>query len=91
MNLVERAKFLLKKRSRYRATFENDHGKAVLADLRRFCGYGDSPLVTSQVRQQVDTHATAVKIGRAEVFARILAHLHMDDAALQKMKDYIDD
>lgn len=82
---------ILKRRSHYRATFQPGASTdAVLADLRRFSGYGESPVVVSMTRQQVDPIATAVKIGRAEVFARIVAHLNVDDAQLLKMKEDAD-
>lgn len=37
--------------------------------------------------QQADPFSTAVRIGRAEVFARIAYMLHMDDAQLLKLRD----
>ena len=78
---------ILRRRSHYRAVFHGDSGRKVLADLRRFCGYGESPLRVSTIRQQADPIATAVQIGRQEVFQRILAHLHVDDAQLLKLKE----
>lgn len=76
---------LLRRRSNYRATFESVPGKQVLADLKRFCG--DSPVVVSPITRQVDTHATAIRIGRQEVFARIVQHLHIDDAQLARLQE----
>lgn len=81
---------LLRRRSNYRATFETVPGLQCLADLKRFCRYGESPIVTSLVRQQVDPVATAVRIGRQEMFQRIVAHLHIDDAQLLKLKEEAD-
>lgn len=78
---------ILRRRSNYRAAFESVPGQQALADLKRFCRYGESPIVTSQVRQQVDPIATAVRIGRQEVFQRIVAHLNIDDALLLKLKE----
>lgn len=78
---------ILRRRSHYRATFQSDSARHVLADLRRFCGYGESPLRVSTIRQQVDPIATAVQIGRQEVFQRIISHLHIDDAQLLKLKE----
>lgn len=78
---------VLKRRSHYRATFQGQSATYVLADLRRFSKYGDSPLVVSAVRQQVDPIATAVNIGRQEMMARILQHLHIDDATLLRLKE----
>jgi hypothetical protein len=82
---------ILRRRSYYRATFQTDAARHVLADLRRFCRYGESPLVVSSVRQQADPIATAVQIGRQEVFQRIVAHLHIDDAQLLKLKEEAND
>lgn len=78
---------ILRRRSNYRATFENVPGTAVLADLKRFCGAGASPAVVSQLRQQVDIEATFIRIGRQEVFQRIVGHLNIDDAQLLKLKE----
>lgn len=87
MNLTAWARRALRIRSYYRGTFETIAGQKTLADLRRFCRHGDSPLVTSAVRQQVDPIATAVRIGRQEVFQRILQHIHIDDAQLMRLRD----
>jgi hypothetical protein len=86
VSLVDR---LLRRRSHFRRCFieTGPSGAAVLADLRRFSGATETPLVVSQARQQVDPLATAVKIGRQEMFWRIAHHLHLDDAQLLKLKD----
>lgn len=78
---------ILRRRSNYRATFETTPGRQVLADLKRFAGYGASPVVISTVRQQVDPIATAVRIGRQEMFQRIIGHMHVDDAELLRLKE----
>jgi ABC-type uncharacterized transport system fused permease/ATPase subunit len=78
---------LLKRRSFYRATFNTTPGQVVLEDLRKFTRFGESPLVVSTVRQQVDPIATAVQIGRQEVYSRIVHHLHLDDSKIINMKD----
>lgn len=79
---------ILKLRSHYRAVFRpSGSADAVLADLRRFTGYGDSPAVVSTIRQQVDPMATGIRIGRAEVMARIVQMLHIDDSQLLRLKD----
>ncbi|SAL59612.1 hypothetical protein AWB71_03303 [Caballeronia peredens] len=78
---------ILRRRSYYRAAFQSDAGRKVLADLRRFSRFGESPLVVSTIRQQADPIATAVQIGRQEMFQRIIAHLHIDDAQLLKLKE----
>lgn len=76
---------LLRRRSNYRAAFETVPGRQVLADLKRFCG--ESPVVVSPITRQVDTHATAIRIGRQEVFARIVQHLSIDDAQLARLQE----
>ena len=91
MSLLGWAERVLKRRSWYRATFQTQAGLKTLAELRQFTRFGESPLVVSTVRQQVDPIATAVRIGRQEVFQHILAHIHVDDAQLLKMKDQIHD
>jgi len=85
-------KRILNRRSHYRAVFKPGASTdAVLADLRRFASYGESPIVVSTVRQQVDPIATAVRIGRAEMMARILHHLHIDDSQLLNLKEQAND
>lgn len=78
---------ILRRRSNYRATFDPVPGQQVLADLKRFAGYGSSPIVVSTLRQQVDPIATAVRIGRQEMFQRIIGHLNIDDADLLRLKE----
>ena len=86
MSMLDR---ILRRRSFYRAVFtrESVAAQRVLADLRRFSRYGESPLVVSTLRQQADPIATAVQIGRQEMFQRIISHLHIDDAQLLKLKE----
>lgn len=82
---------LLRRRTHYRAVFDSSpSSRAVLADLRRFSRFTESPLVVSNTRQQVDPFATAVKIGRQEMFQRIIHHLHVDDAQLIRMMEQED-
>jgi hypothetical protein len=80
----------LRRRGHYRAVFESDSGKAVLADLKRFCGYGESPAVVSSLRQKVDIEATFLRIGRQEMFQRIVTQLNIDDAQLLRLKEAAD-
>lgn len=92
--MIEFIERVLRRRSHYRATFQGSakqSAEIVLADLRKFTGYGESPLVVSSIRQEADPIATAVKIGRQEVFQRIIAHLHIDDAQLLRMKEESND
>ncbi len=80
----------LRRRGHYRAVFESESGKAVLADLKRFCGYMESPAVVSQLRQKVDIEATFIRIGRQEMFQRIITQLNIDDAQLLRLKEAAD-
>lgn len=91
MTTFDQINRILKRRSHYRAAFQTESGKQVLADLARFCKYQQSPLVVSIVRQQVDPIATAVNIGRQEVLQRIQSFLHIDDATLLRLKDQADE
>ena len=75
----------------YRAVFaDSQASRAVLADLRKFSRFTESTLVVSTTRQQVDPFATAVRIGRQEMFLRIINHLHVDDAQLIRMMEQDD-
>lgn len=78
---------LLRRRGHYRAVFESDSGKVVLADLKRFSGYMESPAIVSQLRQKVDVEATFIRIGRQEMFQRIVTQLNIDDAQLLRLKE----
>lgn len=79
---------LLRRRTNYRAVFnDSPPARAVLADLRKFSRFTESTLVVSTTRQQVDPFATAVRIGRQEMFLRIINHLHVDDAQLIRMME----
>lgn len=78
---------LLRRRGHFRTVFESDSGKAVLADLKRFSGYMESPAVISQLRQKVDIEATFIRIGRQEMFQRIITQLNIDDAQLLRLKE----
>ncbi len=88
LNPIAHVQRILRRRSHYRATFGGTpSSEAVIADLKRFCRYGESPLVVSLSLQQVDPVATGVRIGRQEVMQRILTHLHIDDAHLLNLKE----
>lgn len=92
LNPLAHVQRILKRRSHYRAIFNgNPSAEAVLADLKRFCRWGESPLVVSPAHQQVDPVATGVQIGRQEVLQRILTHLHIDDAHLINLKEEAND
>jgi hypothetical protein len=57
-------------------------GKAVLADLSKFCKATSSTAVVSPISQKVDPVASALAEGRREVWLRIMAHLHIDDRVI---------
>jgi hypothetical protein len=78
---------ILRRRSHYRAAFSTPAGEQVLADLRRFCRAASSSVIVSPQSGVIDTHAMAVNEGRREVYLRICSHLHLDDAALLRMKE----
>lgn len=78
-------RFLLRRRSFYRAVFNTPAGVQVLADLKRFARAGESPITATAAG--VDPVATAVRIGRQEMFQRILTHIHIDDRDLLNLKE----
>lgn len=80
---------ILKRRSYYRSVFGTDHGKAVLADLRKFCRAMEPPIIIGS-NGQTDIYATGMAAGRQEVFWRIAGHLNLDDAQLLKIKETIE-
>lgn len=87
MNQIDR---ILNRRSHYRNIFNGKQSSnAVLADLKRFCRGQSSPLMVSN--GVTDTFATAVAIGRQEVFNRIVQMINIDDAELLKIKEFADD
>jgi hypothetical protein len=81
---------VIKRRSHYRQCFSGTSGEVVLADLKRFCNGASSPLKVSK-DGHTDEMATAVAIGRQEVFNRILHHIHLDDAQLINLKEQSND
>lgn len=84
MTLADR---ILKRRYSYRATFNTPAGKAVLADLQRFC-FGNAPTVRANpVTGVIDPNASLVAAARQEVWMRIINHLHLDDAALLQLRE----
>jgi|ERR1044071_8542868 hypothetical protein len=56
-------------------------GERVLRDLSHFGHVHKSPLMRSPVSQTVDTHASMVAIGRAEVVRRVWAYVKLDPYA----------
>lgn len=82
-----------RRRNAYARLFKLEDGKpvgdarTVLADLKRFARLPDAPLVRSPGTGAADPLATGIMIGRQEVVNRILAHLHLTDAAYFNLKE----
>jgi len=70
----------------YQQTFNGEHGKAVLADLRRFCR---ARLPTADVNNEKTTYLLE---GRREVWLRIQAYLQLSDEDVYNLtEDYRDE
>lgn len=95
MNVYDRFRWMLQKRSAYRNAFlgkgDPKHLPAdrgfVLEDLARFCRNGQTSLVRSPVTQAVDPIASAALEGRREVWHRIQYYLNLTDDQLKALKD----
>lgn len=80
------AQKILERRNAYRRCFLDDEGKltkdgeTVMADLSRFCRWFRHQTVISPVSNETDVPASFQAIGRREVYARLIANLHIDDA-----------
>lgn len=53
-------------------------GERVLRDLSHYGHINKSPVLRSPVTQTIDTHASMVAAGRAEVVRRVWAYVQMD-------------
>lgn len=86
--LAKIREFMLRRRTAYRMTFQqsNPHAQYVLADLRKFCRAEASTMVVSPATKQVDPYASAVAEGRREVWLRIMAHIHMNNADIRALE-----
>lgn len=77
---------ILDRRNAYRRCFLSEDGqltadgKIVMADLSRFCRWFGHQTVVSPVSNETDIPASFQAIGRREVYARLIANLHIDDA-----------
>lgn len=63
------------------------NGKAVLADLAKFCKAHESAYSVSPVTRTIDPLAMAVNEGRRDVWLRILWYLKIDEADLINLKE----
>lgn len=70
--------FLGQRRRAYQLSFGNEAGKAVLADLARFCRARETTF-------NVDPRVSQMLEGRREVFLRIAHHLNLSDDDLWKL------
>lgn len=66
-------------------------GARVLRDLQRYSGLDRSPLKVSPLTRTVDTHATAVAIGRSEAVRRIWRMVDMNPNTHPAMKESDDE
>ena len=88
---------MLGRRKAYRAAFLDDAGnltpagRAVMADLARFCRAYQSSVTVSPISRTVDTHATMVAEGRREVFSRLQYYLNLTDEQLMQFKERAED
>ena len=76
---------LFRRSNNYRQTFDSPCGKAVLADLKKFC-HAVTP--TADIN---NTNATYVAEGRREVFLRIQAHLNLSDEDVYNLVEDLHD
>ena len=61
--------------------------EVVLSDLARFCRATKPTLSISRITGNVDPYAMALAEGRREVWNRIMAHLHLEDAVIFNLKE----
>ncbi len=91
--MIDRIQKILGRRQAFRRCFLDGDGKltpdgeVVIADLMRFCRWYQSTTVVSPVSRQTDVPASFQAAGRREVLARLLAHLHVDDADLVRITE----
>ncbi len=91
--MIKRIQQILNRRMAYRRCFMDGEGKItrdgeiVLADLIRFCRWYQSTTIVSPVSRQTDVPASFQAAGRREVFARLMANLHVSDADLNRMTE----
>jgi hypothetical protein len=52
----------------------------VLQDLAKFCGYFDTPMLTSPETRMVDSHASMYAMGKKAVMERILAQINTSNS-----------
>ena len=88
---------LQRRKGAYRACFLGENGQPTvsgeraLADLRRFCRGGQSPVVVSPVSRVVDPYASAVAAGRQEVYQYLLRQLYLSDDFVTRLEERAND
>lgn len=93
-NLVVAIESQLRRHRHYRNAFAKDgkltrSGQVILADLKKFCRFGQS---TAQVNNYtIDPMTMALLEGRREVFLRIIGFLNLDEYELIKLKESLND
>jgi len=95
MALVSMFQLWWNRRNCYLSVFKRNERKPalianVLDDLRDFCS-ADKSCATYNAQGQYDTHASAIREGRREVYLRICEILSITDITLEKMKEMEED
>lgn len=78
----------------YRQCFLGDDGqltpaaKIVLGDIARFASITSGPTVVSPVQQQTDVPATFQRVGRADVFHRVMRYLRLPINQLYDIEEH---
>lgn len=86
---------LLTRKQAYQRLFALEDGRpvgdarAVLADLKRFSQSPDAPLARDG-QGRIDPVASAVLVGRQEMFNRIMAMIQIDNRALFNLREDAD-
>lgn len=90
--MIEYAQRLLRRKGAYQRLFPVEKGqlvgdaRVVMADLVAFCKPTDVPLARDETGA-TDALQTGIRMGRAEVFNRIRAMIHVDDRHLFNLKE----
>jgi hypothetical protein len=78
----------------YRQCFLGDDGqltpaaKIVLADLAKFAAVMSGPTIVSPLNQQTDVPATFQRVGRAEMFHRVMRYLRLPVHSLYDIEEH---
>lgn len=83
--LHDRVQMLLRRRHLYRATFGTPEGRAVLADILRFCGVSQPAVVPG------DPIMTGFNDGMRRVGLRVAKLAHMTEEEILRLADQPED